>query len=150
MMSRRMFLSRHPILTPTRQFLNLNPPTSQTFPGVPGGDQGVTAVSTTSRAFPTNARTGAYSLIVRPPAVRPAGPVFVTVSAVGDDGKTPIPLKSARLAPKGGPVPIAGSARIGPVAFPPAGPLRLEVVLEHPRRLSLQVTTHAEAASETE
>lgn len=66
--------------------------------------------------------------------------MFLAVAAVGDDTlPVPVRLQSARIL-GGKKLDVPAFGRIGPVAFPKAVPLRVEVVLAEPRRLSLQVT----------
>jgi len=108
--------------------------------GAEGGSNGRTPIDVRSRAFLTNAATGAYTLVIHPPQPRPTGNVMLAVAAVGDDTRpAPVRLQSARVA-GGRTLEVPALGRIGPVAFPKSGPLRVEVALTEPRRLSLQVT----------
>ena len=108
--------------------------------GSPGGDAGRTPVEVRSRAFLRDPATGGYSLTIHPPQPRPAGDVYLSVAAVGDDSlATAVALSAARVA--GGKTLAVGAAgRAGPVRFPKSGPLRVEVTLAEPRRLALDVT----------
>jgi hypothetical protein len=72
------------------------------------------------------------------------------IEAVGDDSvPTPVRLNSARLA-GGRRLELPKLGRVGPVAFPRTGPLRVEAVLAEPRRLALEVTAHEVPADATE
>lgn len=76
--------------------------------------------------------------------------MFLSVAAVGDDAlPTPVRIKTARLSNKQKlDVPTLG--RVGPVAFPKVGPLRVEITLAEPRRLALDVTAYEVSADEAE
>lgn len=108
--------------------------------GLPGDDKGRHLVDVRSRAFLTDPTAGAYAITIHPTQTRPVGDVLLTIAAVGDDSlPVPVRLQSARV-PGGKKLEVPSLGRIGPVAFPKAAPLRVEVVLAEPRRLSLQVT----------
>ena len=108
--------------------------------GATGGNDGGTPVDVRSRAFVTDAIGCKYSIIVHPPNPRPKGDVLLAVAAVGDDAKAvPVQVSSARVA-GGKKLTLPALGRVGPVSFPKTAPLRLEVELTEPRRLSLQIT----------
>lgn len=118
--------------------------------GTAGGGGGRTPVTVRSRAFLTDASAGVYSLIVHPPSPRPAGEVLLAVAAVGDDSlAVPVRVRSARV-PGGSRLEVPALGRVGPVAFPKKSPLRVEVTLAEPRRLSLQVTAEEVTADAAE
>jgi hypothetical protein len=109
--------------------------------GTAGGDDGCTPVQVQSRAFLRDPATGVYALTVHPPTPRPTGEVYLRVSAVGDDSLTSqVRIAAARLTTNNRRVAVHAPNRLGPVQFAKSGPLRLEVTLAAPRRLSLQVT----------
>lgn len=115
--------------------------------GTPGGERGRTPVDVKSRAFLRDAEQGVYKLIVHPPKPRPAGDIYLSVAAVGDDSlATAVRLKAARTANRKLEVPKPG--KVGPVAFPKSGPLRVEVMLAEPRRLALEVTAYEEGSAD--
>lgn len=119
--------------------------------GAAGGDAGRTPVAVRSRAFLCDPVEGVYALTVHPTTPRPKGEVFLSVAAVGDDAVSiPVALRAARsVANRRLELPQPG--RVGPVAFPRTGPLRVEVTLAEPRRLALDVTAYEEGpADETE
>lgn len=118
--------------------------------GTPDGDNGRTPVTVRSRAFLRDVEQGVYVIIIYPPHPQPAGDVYLSVSAVGDDSvPTPVRLRIARQA-NNRRLAVPQPGRIGPVAFPRTGPLRIEVVLDEPRRLALDVTAHEVTADEAE
>ena len=119
--------------------------------GVPGGNDGCTPVDVQCRAFLRDAVAGVYALTVHPPIPRPTGEVYLRVSAVGDDSlSTLVRVASARLSSNNRRVGVQAQNRIGPVQFARTGPLRLEVTLAEPRRLSLQVTAEEVPDNEAE
>ncbi|VTT98818.1 Uncharacterized protein (Fragment) OS=Lysinibacillus fusiformis ZB2 GN=C518_4451 PE=4 SV=1 [Gemmataceae bacterium] len=114
--------------------------------GAAGGSNGRHPVLVRSRAFMTDPATGVYSLTVHPPQQKPTGDVFLAVAAVGDDSlPVPVRLQAARV-PGGKKLEVPALGRVGPVAFPKTAPLRVEVTLAEPRRLSLQVTAEEVAS----
>ena len=118
--------------------------------GAPGGDAGRTPVAVRSRAFLRDATQGVYALTIHPPHPRPAGEVYLSVAAVGDDSlSSQVRLRSARLAGNRR-LDVTSSGRVGPVTFPITGPLRVDITLSEPRRLALDVAAHEEHANETE
>ena len=116
--------------------------------GDAGGTEGRTPVVVKSRAFLRDLEKAVYSLSVQTPKPRPKGQVFLSVTAVGDDLLAPIDLKSARQGAKV--LKIEKPNRVGPVTFPRSGPLKLDVMLAEPRKLSLQVTAHEGTSDEAE
>ena len=108
--------------------------------GSAGGNSGRHPVAVRSRAFLTDLAAGVYTLAVHPPQSKPVGDVFLAVAAVGDDSlAVPVRLQAARV-PGGRKLDVPALGRVGPIAFPKSTPLRVEVTLAEPRRLSLQVT----------
>jgi hypothetical protein len=109
-------------------------------PGATTGASGRQPVLIRSRAFITDPSAGIYALTVHPPQQRPTGSVFLSIAAVGDDSlPVPVRVRGARVV-GGKCLELPGLGRVGPVAFPKTTPLRVEVTLAEPRRLSLQVT----------
>ena len=66
---------------------------------------------------------------------------ILTFQAVGDDTKAPIRIAGARL-PNGEDLPFDPAGKVGPVTLSPKDALRIEVTLEEPRKLSIEVTAH--------
>lgn len=118
--------------------------------GSDGANGGRHPVVVRSRAFLTDLATGVYSLTIHPPQPKPAGDVFLALAAVGDDSKpVAVKLQAARI-PGGKKLEVAALGRVGPVAFPKSTPLRVEVTLAEPRRLSLQVTAEEVLSDEAQ
>lgn len=118
--------------------------------GADGGEQGRTPVEVSSRAFIRDADEGIYVLTIHPPQPRPTGKVYLSVMAVGDDSlPTAVRVAAARL-PNRQRLGLPQFGRVGPVTFPKGGPLRVEVTLAEPRRLSLDVTAYEVHDDETE
>lgn len=116
--------------------------------GTPGGDGGRTKVEVRSRAFLRDGERDVYALIVHPPKKRPVGTVYLSVAAVGDDSlATAVRLKTARMG-NNRKLEVPKPGKIGPVAFPKSGPLRVEVMLAEPRRLALEVTAYEEGTAD--
>lgn len=92
------------------------------------------------RVVPKDLAAGAYTLTIRS-VERVKGGAVLSISAVGDDASAPIAVTTARLA-GGKKVDITQSGKLGPVVFPKAGPLRIEIVLKDPQRLAMEVHAH--------
>ena len=65
----------------------------------------------------------------------------LTLQAVGDDTKAPIRITGAKTA-AGEDIPFDPAGKVGPLALSPKDALRIEITLEEPRKLSIEVTAH--------
>ncbi len=92
------------------------------------------------RGYPTDNAARNYVVTVRPERAKEQEAVL-TLQAVGDDTKATIRIAGARLA-GGVEIPFDPSGKVGPVVLSPKDALRLEVTLEEPRKLSIEVTAH--------
>jgi hypothetical protein len=111
--------------------------------GVKDGDKGRTPLAVSSRAVSRDAIGKDYLLIVPSPPVRPTRPVYVSLAGIGDDSTASLlKIASASAGTKSLAI-LAG--KIGPVTFPPKGPLRINLTLEQPRRVALSVGAYEEA-----
>jgi hypothetical protein len=92
------------------------------------------------RGYPTDIAARNYVVTVRPERPKEQ-PAVLTLQAVGDDTKAPIRIAGARLA-GGEEIPFDPAGKVGPVILSPKDAVRLEVTLEEPRKLSIEVTAH--------
>jgi len=108
--------------------------------GGKGGVQSKPSVPIRYRTFSKDAEAGIYSIMVALRAISSAT-VVLQISAVGDDQKVPIRIKSACIA-DGMPIAVSGVGILGPVQLEPEQMLRLEVQLSEAIRVAMEVSAH--------
>lgn len=93
------------------------------------------------RTFATNLDAGVYALTMQSEKASAMNALF-SVWIVGDQGKAPAEIKSARLR-DGKPVPVKGAGLLGPMALPSSkGSLHVEIKLKEPLRIAMEVAAH--------
>jgi hypothetical protein len=93
------------------------------------------------RTFATNLDAGVYALTVQSEK-RSSQSAMFSVWIVGDQGKAPAEMQSARLS-DGKPIPVTGAGLIGPVTLPSSkSSLHVEIKLREPLRLAMEVVAH--------
>ncbi|MGO8898428.1 MAG: hypothetical protein ACLQU5_08760 [Isosphaeraceae bacterium] len=111
--------------------------------GEPAGGSGPhakPAIPIKYRAYPTSDAAREYRITVRPERANPLD-ATLTLQAVGDDAKEPIRIKGARVV-GGADIPFEVYGKVGPVALSSTAPLRLEITLEEPRKMSMEVSAN--------
>lgn len=99
-----------------------------------------TAVPILYRTFSRDTLAGVYTAVVTAKAKGPTEAVLL-INGIGDDGrKSPATLKSARSS-KGDPFPVSGHM-VGPVRLAGGKPVRIELVLVDPARVSMEVAAY--------
>lgn len=108
--------------------------------GGKGGTQSKPSIPIHYRTFSTNAEAGVYMLavVVDKDVLCES---HLKVCVVGDDQRSPAEIKKARL-PSGEDVPICETGILGPIKLDKAKPLQIEVVLEEPLRVAMEVSAH--------
>jgi len=92
------------------------------------------------RAFPKTSDYSEYSVTVRSDS-NVAKKVMLTVQVVGDDAREFVRLRQV-LFPNGKVVPHKAGGKVGPVTLDPNKPLRLDIKLEDPRKVAVEVVAH--------
>ena len=111
--------------------------------GEKGGKGGTTSKPTVPiryRAFSINPGAGVYA-VTAAPEVKTNHEVQLAVWAVGDDQKTPMEVKTARHA-SGESIPVSALGILGPLKFPRDKALRIEIVLEEPLRVAMEISAY--------
>jgi hypothetical protein len=105
------------------------------------GEQSKPAIPIRYRTFATNLDAGVYALNVKSEKSTPSS-AMVSLWVIGDQGKAPAELKSARLR-DGKPIPVKASGLVGPVILPGSkGSLHIEIKLNDPQRIAMEVAAH--------
>jgi len=105
------------------------------------GEQSKPTIPMRYRTFATNLSAGVYSLTMQSEKQAAKNAMF-SLWVVGDQGKAPVEIKSARLR-DGKPVPVKGTGLIGPLVLPGSkGSLHLEIKLREPLRIAMEVAAH--------
>lgn len=117
------------------------PGDSEGVKGSKGGASPKPPVAIRYRAFPTNMVAGVYRITVARLNGADKGQVNLTLRAVGDDQRTPVEVKEARLL-TGASLPTAAGGIVGPVLLAKSTALTMEVVLKEPLRLAMEVAAH--------
>lgn len=110
--------------------------------GGKGGTQSKPSIPIRYRTFSTNVDAGVYTLAVAAEKDTP-GDALVAVSVVGDDQRARAEIKKARFA-SGEDIPIVESELgvLGPIKLNKTESLRIEIVLEEPLRVAMEVSAH--------
>lgn len=108
--------------------------------GSHGGVNPKPAVPIRYRTFAQDYATGVYTATVVCEQ-QTNGETMLAISTVGDDQKAPAEIKSARLV-SGADIPVTGTGILGPLKFEQGVPLRMEVVLEEPLRVAMEISAH--------
>jgi hypothetical protein len=118
-------------------------------PGGPGaiggggglGEQSKPTIPIRYRTFATNLDAGVYSLTVQ--SEKPSSQnALLSLWVVGDQGKAPAEIKSARLR-DGKTLPVKGVGLLGPIVLPSSkGTLHVEIKLTDPQRIAMEVAAH--------
>lgn len=108
--------------------------------GGKGGTQSKPSIPIRYRTFSTNVDAGVYTLALAPEKTVP-GDAHIAVSVVGDDQRARAEIKKARFS-SGEDIPIAEPGVIGPVSLGKTTPLRIEILLEEPLRVAMEVAAH--------
>jgi hypothetical protein len=109
--------------------------------GRPEGEQAKPTIPIRYRTFATNVDSGVYSLTVQSENKVPKG-ATLTVWTVGDQGKAPAEISSARQK-DGKAVLVRGGGVLGPIVLPnKKGTLHLEFKLREPLRFAMEVAAH--------
>ncbi len=108
--------------------------------GGPGGRRSKPSIPIRYRTFSTNLDAGVYTLAVTPDKECSAD-AHLIVSTVGDDQKAPAEIKRARFA-SGEEIPVCEPGIIGPIKLNKDKLIRIDVVLEEPIRVAMEVAAH--------
>lgn len=113
---------------------------SKTDPGGPGGGGSKPPIPIFYRTFSRDPLAGIYTAVVT--AKKKGGRMaLIQINGIGDDGsKNPAAIHRARTA-AGDILPVKGNA-IGPLPLPGGTPLKIEIVLADPARVSMEVVAH--------
>jgi hypothetical protein len=105
------------------------------------GEQSKPTIPIRYRTFATNLDAGVYALTVQSEKASPKYALF-SVWVVGDQGKAPAEIKSARMR-DGKTVPLKGAGMIGPLVLPGSkSTLHVEIKLTEPLRIAMEVAAH--------
>lgn len=113
---------------------------SGTAKGSKGGAHSKPSIPIHYRTFSTNVDAGVYTLAVASQK-RESATAHVAVFVVGDDQRVPAEIKKARFA-SGEDILIAEPGVLGPLKLRKTEPLRIEIVLEEPLRVAMEVSAH--------
>jgi hypothetical protein len=110
-------------------------------PGGTASPQSKPVIPIRYRTFATNLDAGVYALTVQSEEKRAQSAIF-SIWIVGDQGKVPAELLSARLQ-DGRDIPVSGNGLVGPVTMPnKKNAVHLEIKLREPLRLAMEVSAH--------
>lgn len=108
--------------------------------GGPGGGSGKPPIPIFFRTFARNLLAGVYSVVVTPKR-KGSLRAMLRINEIGDDGgKDSAAIKQART-PGGKTLEVKGNA-VGPIALQDGRAFKLEIVLESPARVSMEVEAH--------
>ncbi|MCX7424492.1 MAG: hypothetical protein NTW96_02480 [Planctomycetia bacterium] len=105
-----------------------------------GGAHAKPAIPIRFRAYPKDGTASVYAVTIHPIHDGQRNGI-ISLLAVGDDAKEPLSIRAARLA-DGTSLPSETVGKIGPLAFPPTGPINLEVELCESRKVAMEVSAH--------
>jgi len=109
--------------------------------GGPQGEQSKPTIPILYRTFATNLDAGVYALTVQSEHKSAKNATF-SVWTVGDQGKSPAEILSARLK-DGKTITVKGTGVLGPLVLPnQKGSLHMEIKLREPLRLAMEVAAH--------
>jgi hypothetical protein len=107
--------------------------------GKGGGEQPRPTIPIRYRTFATDA--GVYAMTVQSEE-RSAKPATLSVWTVGDQGKYPAEIESAKLR-DGKAIPVKGAGQLGPLTLPnQKATLQVEIKLKEPLRFAMEVAAH--------
>ena len=105
------------------------------------GEQSKPTIPMRYRTFAKNIDAGVYALTMQSEKSSAKNAMF-SLWMVGDQGKAPVEIKSARLRDGKG-VPVKGAGLLGPLILPSSkGSLHLEIKLREPLRVAMEVAAH--------
>jgi hypothetical protein len=105
------------------------------------GEQSKPTIPMRYRTFATNLDAGVYAVTMQSEKSSAKNAMF-SLWVVGDQGKAPAEIKSARLR-DGKSVPVKGVGLLGPLMLPSSkGTLHLEIKLREPLRIAMEVAAH--------
>jgi len=104
-----------------------------------GGDHGKPSIPIQYRTYAMNGE-GVYMVTVRPEQ-KTSQKVKIALWLVGDDQRSVAEVKSARL-PNGKNLRISSGGLLGPLQLPSGSPLQIEVRLQEPLRVAMEVSAH--------
>jgi len=108
--------------------------------GGKGGFQPKAAIPIRYRTFSTNPRAGVYEMTATP-EIEENRDARLLVWTIGDDQKAPAEIKRARFV-SGEEIAVSGPGVLGPVKLRRGQPLRIEIVLQEPLRVAMEVSAH--------
>lgn len=92
------------------------------------------------RAYPKDGTASLYIIAIHPVRAGQTNGI-INLSAIGDDTKEPLVIRAARFA-DGTRLPSDAIGKVGPLVFPPTGPVILEIELCESRKLAMEVSAH--------
>lgn len=105
-----------------------------------GGNQPKPAIQIRYRTFSTNPDAGVYAMTAAP-EIDEDRDARLLIWTVGDDQRVPAEIKKARFL-SGEEITIAGPGVLGPVKLRSREPLQIEIILQEPLRVAMEVTAH--------
>ena len=108
--------------------------------GGAGGIQSKPAVPIRYRTFSSNSEAGVY-ILTAAPLIEADQDARILVWTIGDDQRVPAEIKKARLV-SGEEIAICGPGALGPMMLRRGQPLRIEIILQEPVRVAMEVAAY--------
>jgi hypothetical protein len=108
-----------------------------------GGDGGGAKppIPISYRTFSKDGAAGVYQVRVTPEGTLKSKQLKLQIWTLGDDSRVPAEIKAAKLF-EGEELSVGTSGIVGPITIHPNKPIRLQISLQDPLRVSMEVTAH--------